>query len=93
MILFKCVFTEKEFSSLQTTLSADDFCITRLPANDFFYGIIDDRLHASFMDILSGETLERLEYLDEEDIREVLAGRDDYELIGNKDMMKRVLQA
>jgi hypothetical protein len=91
MFFFKCVFTEKEFSSLQTTLPVGDFCVVRYRGDKVYCGIIDDSLHGNFMDILSGETLEQLEYLDEEDVRDYFAGRSDYEIVGNRELLKSVL--
>ena len=55
--------------ALQNYLPHNEFCIINIPGEEFYYGVMNDELHSKFMDILSGETLELLEYLDESDFK------------------------
>ena len=55
--------------ALQNYLPHNEFCIINVPGEEFYYGVMKDELHSKFMDILSGETLELLEYLDESDFK------------------------
>ena len=50
---------------------------------------MNEDLHSRFMDILSGETLECLEYLDEAEFRKLIQehGR---EVIGNRELIDKL---
>ena len=86
-MIFKCVFQESELSALHTTLPADEFCIIKFPGEQICYGVMNVELHSRFMDILSGETLEHLEYPDEKELN-IAAKVKTAEFIGNKDLLK-----
>ena len=47
---------------------------------------MNEDLHSRFMDVLSGETLEHLEYPDENELRNV-AGNKEAEFIGNRSLL------
>ena len=91
MFFFKCVLTEDEFSALRVTISSDEYCLVRLPGDKNSYAIIAARLRDNIMDVLSGETLEQLEYLDEEEMRDVIKAASNYEVVGNRELLKRLL--
>ena len=88
-MLFKCCFQHHELSTLQNNLPVEEFCIVKVSAEKNFYGVMNDELHSKFLDILSGETLEQLEYLDENDFRNLDYDRSD--LIGNEELLKKKL--
>ena len=62
----------------------------KFPQEKIVYGIMSDELHTKFMDIVSGETLQCLEYLDEEDLRKV-SKDEKSEILGNKSLIDELL--
>jgi hypothetical protein len=75
---------------MQNTLPADEFCLINIPHEKISYGIINDHLHSRFMDILSGETLECLEYLDQKDLKGI-PSYSATDIIGNERLLRTVL--
>ena len=89
-MFFKCYFQQRELIALQSYLPHDEFCIFNVPGEKFYYGVMNEELHSKFMDILSGETLEQLEYLDEKDF--INTGRQSMaEIMGNEGHLKKLL--
>ena len=88
MLIFKCVFSYNELRALQNYLPADQYCIINKTGEKTFYGLMTEELHSKMMDILSGETLGQLEYVDEEELRKY-ASESHAELMitGNKDLL------
>ena len=86
-MIFKCVFQASELSVIQTVLPADEFCIIKFPGEQVCYGVMNENLHSRFMDVLSGETLEHLEYPDEKELKSK-ARDENAEFIGNRDLLK-----
>jgi hypothetical protein len=82
LLIFKCALQQAEIIALQKYLPADEFCIINIPGERLSYGIMNEELHSRFMDILSGETLECLEYLDKGDFEKLRAAGDAV-VIGN----------
>jgi hypothetical protein len=87
MLLFKCTLTHNELTALQNYLPHDEFCIVNKPGEVMYYGVMEEELHGKFMDILSGETLELLEYLDEKDMKELLRSAS-FDVVGNGSLLK-----
>ena len=75
---------------MQNYLPHDEFCIINVPGEKFYYGIMNEELHSKFMDILSGETLEQLEYIDEKDFK-TLVRYSNAEIMGNEVHLKNLL--
>lgn len=73
---------------MQKYLPVDEFCLIVIPEEKIFYGVMDEELHSKFMDILSGETLECLEYMDEKDLKNLDYSKSD--IIGNEDLLKKI---
>ena len=71
MLIFKCALQPDEIIALQQYLPADEYCLINFPGDKTTYGIMNDELHSRLMDLVSGETLECLEYLDESDLRKI----------------------
>ena len=90
MLIFKCVLLYNELTALQKYLPPHEFCIITRPGENVFYGVMNEELHSKFMDNLSGETLEQLEYLDEKELRNSIQFEDP-EIIGNEELLKRYL--
>lgn len=88
MLLFRCEFTHNEFTALKNYLPTDDYCIVGEPGESEYYGVIRAGLHARFMDILSGETLERLEYVDDVEMRDFLK-HEGIETTGNVSLLDK----
>ena len=83
---FKCCFQHNELNVLQKNLPVEEFCIVNVPAENTFYGVMNDELHGKFLDILSGETLGQFEYVDEKDFRDL-----NYtDVIGNEELIKNL---
>ena len=66
-----------------------EYCIIYIPEEKISYGIMHDEMHSKFMDILSGETLECFEYLDESDFKKI-ADIDKREVIGNAGLLDKL---
>lgn len=81
LLIFKCALLPDEMIALQKHLPADEYCLINFAGDTNIYGVMNDGLHSRFMDIVSGETLEFLEYLDEADFRKL--GMERREVIGN----------
>ena len=88
-MIFKCALQTDEVVALQKHLPADEYCFINIPEEKIMYGIMNEELHSRFMDILSGETLECLEYLDEGEIKKVFRGGRG-EVIGNSELMNKL---
>ena len=89
MLIFKCALQQNEIIALQKYLPVDEFCIISLPGERMSYGIMNEELHSRFMDILSGETLECLEYLDGSDF-EKMKDAGEGEVIGNARLLDKL---
>jgi hypothetical protein len=89
LLIFKCALQQREIIALEKYLPADEFCIVSIPGERMSFGIMNDELHSRFMDILSGETLECLEYLDESDF-EKLRDTGGGEVIGNSRLLDKL---
>ena len=72
---------------MQTVLPADEFCIIKLRGEQVCYGVMNEHLHSRFMDVLSGETLEHLEYTDEKELKSMESDKN-AEFIGNRELVK-----
>jgi hypothetical protein len=75
--------------ALQKYLPADEYCLINFAGDENIYGVMNDGLHSRFMDIVSGETLECLEYLDEAEFRK-LGMENRGEVIGNGRLMDNI---
>ena len=89
-MIFKCVLHPDEIVALQKYLPADEYCLINFPEEKIVYGIMSEQLHTKFMDIVSGETLECLEYLDEEELRKV-SKDEKREVLGNESLIDEFL--
>ena len=89
MLIFKCALQPHEVIALQKHLPADDYCLIKLPHEKIIFGIMNEELHSRFMDILSGETLECLEYLDEAEFRKLFEEHGT-EVIGNGELINKL---
>lgn len=88
MLLFRCAFTHNELTSLKNSLPKDGYCIVGEPGERDYYGVIRAVLHERLMDVLSGETLELLEYVDEEEFKAFLSTGENLEIIGEPELIK-----
>lgn len=88
-MIFKCALQPHEVIALQNHLPADEYCLINIPRDKWTYGIMNEELHSKFMDILSGETLECLEYLDEQELRKLIEEHG-AEVIGNRALIDKL---
>jgi hypothetical protein len=86
LLIFKCVFLGDELAALQNYMPPQGYCIVSVPEENICYGVISAVFHSKFMDILSGETLEHLEYLDQQELTNLIADKN-VTIIGNADLL------
>jgi hypothetical protein len=89
MLIFKCQFSAQELSAMKESLPHDGFCIMRRPGEKMHYGVMREDLHSRFMDVLSGETLGNLEYLDEDELKNF--DQRDAEITGNRRLIEEII--
>lgn len=87
MLLFRCKFTYNELTAIKNYLPVDEYCLVIRPGERDYYGVMDEGLHDKLMDILSGETLGILEYVDEQELREYLKKEVAAEKVGNTTLL------
>ena len=87
MLIFKCRFTEREIGEFKAGLPAASYCLVNEPGGDIYYGVITDEQYDNMLDVLSGEALGCLEYLDEEELIEFIR-IDNLETIGNSSLLE-----
>lgn len=87
MLLFRCRFTHNELTAIKNYLPEGEYCIIGGPEEREYYGVMSDGLHSRFIDILSGETLSLLEYLETGEMTEFLQGKTSLEETGNCELL------
>ena len=75
MLFFKCKISFNELVAIEKNIPDDSYCISREPFDDFHYGVIRNSSFNELLNTLSGETLEQLEYLSEDEFRSVVRQR------------------
>ena len=88
MLIFKCCFSAREMEEIRSALPGDGYCVVSNAGDRMCYGAINDEIYNQFMDVLSGETLEQLEYLDEDEFRRVLKGFSSPVFVGNRALVE-----
>ena len=73
MLFFKCRISFNELVSLEKQLPGDSYCISRDAHDGLHYGVINSAVFNKFLNALTGETLEGLEYLSREEFGKVLS--------------------
>lgn len=73
MLFFKCRISFNELVSMEKQLPIESFCITRDEQDGFHFGVIKSSIFNKFLNALSGETLEQLEYLTREELNKALS--------------------
>ena len=73
MLFFKCRISFNELVAMERYIPADAFCISRDSFEDFHYGVIQGTAFNELLNVLSGETLEQLEYLSGDEFKHVVA--------------------
>ncbi|HUQ64896.1 MAG TPA: hypothetical protein VM101_02000 [Flavitalea sp.] len=74
-----------EVAALQKYMPPGEYCIIHITEENIWCGVISDEHHSKFIDILSGETLEQLEYLDEDEFRNIIKDKQ-FSVVGNRDL-------
>lgn len=72
MLFFKCRMSSEDLALIERRLPRDLYWISREHFEDFHYGVIKSVIFNKLLNILSGETLEQLEYLSEHEFKAVL---------------------
>lgn len=83
MLLFRCKFTHNELTAIKNYLPEGEYCIVGGPEERESYGVMEEGLHSRFIDILSGETLSYLEYVDSDEMTAFLKKHAPLEETGN----------
>jgi hypothetical protein len=73
MLFFKCRISFNELVAMEKYLPNDAYCISRDSFDEFHYGVIQTTGFNQLLNVLSGETLEQLEYLSGDEFRNVIA--------------------
>jgi hypothetical protein len=73
MLFFKCRISLNEITALERNLPQDIYCISRDKLDQFHYGVIRSSGFNKLLNVLSGETLEDLEYLNDDEFRNVVS--------------------
>ena len=89
MLLFRCRFTYNELVAIKNYLPENEYCLVIGPGERDYYGVIDEGLHDKLMDILSGETLGILEYVDEQELKEYLQSDEAAGTLGNTTLLSK----
>jgi hypothetical protein len=88
MLLFRCKFSKDELAAFKNYLPEGEYCLVGGPGENEYYGVMEEGLHDKLMDILSGETLGVLEYLDEGEMRECMQRSEAAEKLGNNKLLE-----
>ena len=89
MLLFRCEFTHNELTALKNYLPQDEYCIIGGPGERDYYGVIEEGSHGRLLDILSGETLSMLEYVDEDELKRFVSVEEVVEIIGKCELIDK----
>ena len=75
MVYFSVYITFNEIIHLQKNLSKDSFCVfQKATGPNCYYGVVKEEVYYSLLHALSAETLQHLEYLNEDEFRCLLSG-------------------
>ena len=77
-----------ELLALQKNLPSDSFCLINHDDDKIYYALMYDDMHVKCMDILSGETLEQMEYMEEKEFKAM--STTGAKIIGNRELLARV---
>lgn len=83
MLLFRCRFTHNELTAIKNYLPQGEYCLVSGGESREYFGVMEEGLHSRFIDILSGETLSYLEYVDSDEMNDFLRKNDLLEETGN----------
>jgi hypothetical protein len=72
MLFFKCRISFNELVAMERYLPKDTYCISRDSFDEFHYGVIQSTVFNQLLNVLSGETLEQLEYLSSDEFRNAI---------------------
>ena len=72
MLFFKCRISFNELVAMERYLPNDTYCISRDGFGEFHYGVIQSTVFNQLLNVLSGETLEQLEYLSSDEFRNAI---------------------
>jgi hypothetical protein len=90
MVYFTVYISHNEIVNLQRHLGSDTYCLLRPdPAAECFHGIVVEAYYHTLLHALSAETLERLEYMNESEFRQVVSDPGTWQAIGNRELIDR----
>jgi hypothetical protein len=89
MLFFKCRISFNELVLMERQLPQEMYCISKEQHDQFHYGVIKTGVFNKLLNVLSGETLEELEYLSEDEFKEVLsiAKNKNLKFVGNHELL------
>ena len=73
MLFFKCRISFNELVGLEKQLPSEQYCISTDRLDEYHYGVIKVGAFNKLLNVLSGETLQELEYLNEDEFRHVIS--------------------
>lgn len=89
MLFFKCRASFNELVALEKNLPEELYCISNDRLEGYHYGVIKVTIFNKLLNVLTGETLEQLEYLSDDEFREalVLVRRNNISFSGNTELL------
>lgn len=89
MVYFCVHIPHNEIINLQQQLHEDNFCLVCFEANsDEHYGVVRESNYNDLLHILSAETLEQLEYLTVNELRQQFGNRQPLQFFGNRQLLE-----
>lgn len=93
MMFFKCQITYNELVSLDRILSDEVYCVIKNPGDNYYYGVMPSTAYDKLIEVLSGDSLVNLEYLDQDEFRKGVVLIDTvksypHHIIGNTDLLQ-----
>lgn len=89
MLFFKCRPSLNELVAMEKYLPEETYCITREKFEEYYYGVIRVTMFNKLLNVLSGETLEHLEYLNDDEFRDILSHLkfNNIPFLGNRELL------
>jgi hypothetical protein len=84
MVYFTVHISHNEIVHLQRHLNDENYCLMQFdPTADCFYGVVLESSYHTLLHALSAETLERMEYMNENEFQQVCTGATASKFFGN----------
>jgi hypothetical protein len=85
MVYFFVSLSHNELQQFKKGINRLSFCLVR--RDNLFYGCVPEAVYPELLEILSAETLQHLEYLDEKEFSEIINSVDATDFLGNTELL------